>query len=272
MNLFVVLPLVAALVLLRFVKPGLLGWLAAVWAALYLGLRFGLSVPAPQSVITMYMSIATLAVAAYVASSGDRMREALLPLASLIQDRRRTPLLACVALAIPALVGLSVYRGASEREEPPYFARTVHPAPPPTISVGGSDIDLIKSVNPLRHLATAEPEKYREHVRKGRDLYYRNCFYCHGDGLGGDGMFAHGLDPIPTNFMDAGVLPNFQESFFFWRVAKGGPGMPEEGGPWESAMPRWERFMTEQEIWEVILFLYDFSGRSPRAVEELGHP
>jgi hypothetical protein len=47
--------------------------------------------------------------------------------------------------------------------------------------------------------------------------------------------------------------------------------MPEEGGPWESAMPQWERFMTEQEIWEVILFLYDFTGRSPRAVEELGH-
>ena len=65
-------------------------------------------------------------------------------------------------------------------------------------------------------------------------------------------MYAHGLNPIPTNFTDAGrASPQLQETFLFWRIAKGGPGLPEEGGPWDSAMPAWEKFLTEEEMWDV---------------------
>ena len=32
-------------------------------------------------------------------------------------------------------------------------------------------------------------------------------------------------------------------------------------------MPAWENFMTEEEMWNTILFLYDFTGYKPRAVE-----
>ena len=92
-----------------------------------------------------------------------------------------------------------------------------------------------------------------------------------GDNLGGNGMFVHGLDPIPTDFADAGTIPNLTESFLFWRISKGAPGLPDEGGPWESAMPAWEKFLTEEEMWEAILFLYDFTGRRPRAREEVAH-
>ncbi len=59
-------------------------------------------------------------------------------------------------------------------------------------------------------------------------------------------MYAHGVNPAPANFIDQGVLPNFQETFFFWRIAKGGPGMPDEGAPGDSAMPEWERFLTNE--------------------------
>ena len=82
------------------------------------------------------------------------------------------------------------------------------------------------------------------------------------------GMFVHGLDPIPTNFTDAGTIPMLRETFLFWRIAKGGPGLPEEGGPWDTAMPAWEKFLKEDEMWDAILFLYDFTGRRPRATEE----
>jgi hypothetical protein len=30
--------------------------------------------------------------------------------------------------------------------------------------------------------------------------------------------------------------PQLTESFVFWRIAKGGPGLPKEGAPWNSAM------------------------------------
>jgi hypothetical protein len=85
--------------------------------------------------------------------------------------------------------------------------------------------------------------------------------------MAGDGLFAHGLNPIPTNFRDTGNLPMFEETFIFWRVAKGGPGLPEEAGPWDSAMPAWESFLTVEEMWDVVLFLYDYTSFRPRAKE-----
>ncbi|HSR93048.1 MAG TPA: TonB-dependent receptor [Gemmatimonadales bacterium] len=49
-------------------------------------------------------------------------------------------------------------------------------------------------------------------------------------------------------------------------------GLPEEGGPWDTAMPQWEKFLKEDEIWDAVLFLYDFTGRRPRAREEASKP
>ena len=85
----------------------------------------------------------------------------------------------------------------------------------------------------------------------------------------GNGMFVHGLDPIPTNFADQGAIAMLRDSFLFWRIAKGGPGLPEEAAPWDTAMPAWEKFLKEEEIWEVVLFLYDFTEQKPRAKEEV---
>jgi hypothetical protein len=33
-------------------------------------------------------------------------------------------------------------------------------------------------------------------------------------------------------------------------------------------MPRWEQLLKEDEMWDAILFLYDFTGQRPRAKEE----
>jgi mono/diheme cytochrome c family protein len=151
--------------------------------------------------------------------------------------------------------------------EPPLFARTVHPASPGEITVHDKKVDLNASENPYLPLQASNPEEFRKHVENGRRVYYRNCVFCHGDNLTGNGMFVHGLDPIPTNFADAGTIAMLRDTFLFWRISKGGPGMPEEGGPWASAMPAWEKFLKEDEIWDVILFLYDFTGQKPRAKE-----
>ena len=54
----------------------------------------------------------------------------------------------------------------------------------------------------------------------------------------------------------------------FWRIAKGAPGLPDESGPWDSSMPAWEKFLSEEQIWDVILYLYEHTGYKPRAEEE----
>jgi hypothetical protein len=182
-------------------------------------------------------------------------------------DKRYTALLAATVVAIPALAAANVYVQMSVPIQPPLFSRTVHPASPSEITVHNKKIDLNADENPFLPLASSNPAEFRKHVENGRRVYYQNCVFCHGDNLSGNGMFVHALDPIPTNFADSGTIAMLRDSFLFWRISKGGPGMPEEGGPWDSAMPAWEKLLKEDEVWEAILFLYDFTGQKPRAKE-----
>jgi mono/diheme cytochrome c family protein len=186
-------------------------------------------------------------------------------------EKHFTPLLGVTVIAIPALAAANVYVQMNVPLQPPFYPRTIHPAPPTEVTVNGKAIPLDAGNNPFRALERSNPDEFRKHVENGRQIYYRNCVFCHGDDMGGNGMFVHGLDPIPTNFADGDTIANLRETFLFWRVAKGGPGLPEEGGPWDTAMPAWEKHLKEEEMWEVILFLYDFTGERPRAREEATH-
>jgi hypothetical protein len=214
------------------------------------------------------MGIVSIAILAYVSSGQDRRDEVSGPLIRFMTDKRYTALLGATVVAIPALAAANVYVKMNVPLQPPLYSRTVHPASPSEITVHDKKIDLNAGQNPFRHFETSNPEEFRKHVENGRQVYYRNCVFCHGDNLAGNGMFVHALDPIPTNFADAGTIAMLQETFLFWRISKGGPGLPEEGGPWDTAMPAWEKFLKEDEIWDAILFLYDYTGRRPRAREE----
>jgi hypothetical protein len=269
MKIPIVLALAAAFGLLRFRRVNLLIWAGAWWIGIYILLRFGFTAPIPSSVITLYMGIVSIAVLAYVSSSQQRRAEVSGPLVRFITDRRHTALLAATVLVIPALAAGNVYMRMTVPVEPPLFSRTVHPASPADITVHEKKIDLDAGENPFRHLESSDPQEFRKHVENGRRVYYQNCVFCHGDTLAGNGMFVHGLDPIPTNFSDKGTIPMLRETFLMWRIAKGGPGLPDEGGPWDTAMPAWERFLKEDEMWDAILFLYDFSGSRPRGKEEV---
>lgn len=267
MKLAILLPIVLVMLALRWLRPKMLAWLAVWWLGIFIFLRWGFTTPIPISVIKLYMGIVTGSLIAYVLADRGRVREVVEPLTAFIVERRFRPLLAATILAIPALVAFQIYAGMTATPKPPVFGRTVHPAPPDAIDVHGTTVALGTADNPYRALEQSNPTEFTRRVESGREQYYKNCFYCHGDLMAGEGMFAHGLNPIPTNFQDPGTIAMLREAFLFWRVAKGGPGLPEEGGPWNSAMPVWESFMSEEEIWNVILFLYDFTGQRPRAVE-----
>ena len=268
MNILVLLALAAVFALLYYRRASLLLWAVAWWIGIYVLLRFGFTVPIPSSVIALYMGIVTIAILAYVSSSDERREEVAGPLIRFMTEKRYTRLLIATVVLIPTLAAANVYVQMNVPLEPPFFPRTIHPASPAEITVHDKAINLDAGDNPFRQLETSNPAEFRKHVENGRQVYYRNCVFCHGDNLAGNGMFVHGLDPIPTNFADGQTLPNLRETFLFWRIAKGGPGLPEEGAPWETAMPAWEKFLKEEEIWDAILFLYDFTGERPRAREE----
>ncbi len=269
MNILVVLAVAAAFGLLRLRRTSLLTWAVAWWAGIYVLIRFGFTAPIPASVVTLYMGIISLAILAYTSSSQQRREEVSRPLVRFMTEKRYATLLGATVVAIPALAAANVYVQMNVPLQPPLFSRTVHPASPSEITVHDKKVDLDAGENPFRHLETSSPAEFRTHVENGRKVYYRNCVFCHGDNLSANGMFVHGLDPIPTNFSDKGTIAMLRETFLFWRIAKGGPGLPEEGGPWDSAMPAWEKHLKEEEMWEAILFLYDFTGQKPRAKEEV---
>ena len=269
MNLLVVGAILVVFALLLFRRANLLVWAIAWWIACYVALRFGFTAPIPASVISIYMGIISLAILAYVSSSQPRREEVSRPLVRFMTERRFMPLLLLTVVALPALAAANVYVQMNVPLEPPLFSRTVHPASPTEITVHEKKINLDAGENPFLHFVSADPNEYRRRVENGRRVYYQNCVFCHGDNLSGNGMFAHALDPVPTNFADGDTIANLRDTFLFWRVSKGGPGLPEEGGPWDTAMPAWEKFLKEEEMWEAILFVYDFTGEKPRAKEEV---
>ena len=268
MKIPVLLAVIAVFAILRFRRANLLTWAGASWVGISVLLRFGFTAPIPASVVTMYMGIVSLATLAYVSSSEERRQEVSRPLVRFMTEKRFTPFLAAAIVAVPALAAANVYVRMNVQLQPPLFSRTVHPASPSEVTVHDKKIELETGENPFRHLETSNPAEFRSHVENGRRVFYRNCVFCHGDNLAGNGMFVHGLDPIPTNFSDKGTIAMLRETYLFWRISKGGPGLPEEGGPWDTAMPAWEKFLKEDEIWDVILFLYDHTGQRPRSKEE----
>ena len=268
MNIPVVLAIVVAFGLLRFRRANLLVWAGAWLVGSYVLLRFGFTAPIPSSVVSLYMGIISIAILAFVSSSEERREEVSRPLIRLMTDKRYTALLVATVVALPALAAANVYVQMNVPLQPPFFARTVHPASPPDVTVHDKRIDLDAGENPFLPLEQSNPAEFRKHVENGRRVYYRNCVFCHGDNMAGNGMFAHGLDPIPTHLPEN--IAQLRDTFLFWRIAKGGPGLPEEGGPWDTAMPAWEKLLKGDEMWEAILFLYDFTGQRPRAKETHG--
>lgn len=225
--------------------------------------RFGISPPAPWSVVTLYMAITLLAVLVYISSDSDSWRAFVAPIRSTLIDDSKRWLRLSLMIVTPILAGYYAYTQAAAKVEAPPELRAVHPAPPASISFRGKSIDIQGVENPLRK----DTANLRKYVKEGGEIYVKNCMYCHGDNLDGAGHFAPAFNPPPANFTDPGTIAMLAEAFLFWRIAKGGPGLPKESTPWNSVMPAWEDRLTEEEIWKVIIYLYEATGFQPRRWE-----
>ena len=247
-----------------------------LFVLLWLFLRFFIggiiSVPLPASVIAMYLVLILLAILVHVSVEDEKFREFLRPIKETLTDDSKQTRCTVVFILIPIVMLGFTFSQVATQADPPASVRIAHPSPPDELTYRDQVIGPTPEVeNPYRHLKKSNPEEFQTHVENGRRVYYQNCFFCHGDDLDGAGHFAHGFNPPPANFQDPGIIPNFRETFLFWRISKGGPGLPASGTPWDSAMPIWEDFLTADEIWDVILFLSEFTGYDPRVTVEAAH-
>jgi len=221
----------------------------------------------PSSLLTMYMFFVAAGVFMVFTFTEESTQAIVGPIKALVDDPSKKLVRNVVFALVPAFFGWFTYQQLKPSFEAPIELRTIHPAPPASVKVYGKRYNLLKLVNPYRKLEKEDPGKFAELVQEGGNVYAANCQYCHGDKLDGRGPYAQGFNPVPLNFQDVGTIAQLQEGYLFWRIATGGPGLPKEATPWVSAMPVWEDFLSEEEIWKVILFLYNYTGQRPRSWE-----
>ncbi len=179
---------------------------------------------------------------------------------AVLVDEDKKVMRTIVFILVPLLAGLITYARVRPAFEPPVSARIVHPEPPTEIDFRGKTIRILGLENPLRKDAA----NLLKHIEDGKKIYYQSCFYCHGDDLDGKGHFAQAFNPLPLPFRGTDTIAQLPESFVFWRIAKGWRGLPTGSNPWDSSMPAFEDFLTEDEIWKASLFIYNASGNKPR--------
>jgi mono/diheme cytochrome c family protein len=245
----------------------------AILGVAYLLIEFGIpnipplfgvaSAPVPNTVVLQYLLTVAVGILLWVSDNENRWTEFKRPIHDVLVRPDRKMARRALLVVVPVLVAFVAYERARPNMSAPPSFRAIHPAPPTTMPFQAETIELTGLENPLRSVGSLE-----EHYEEGKRVYYQNCLACHGDGLQGRGHYASGFNPAPLNFQDVGTIAQLTESFVFWRIAKGGPGLPNEGTPWNSAMPAWEDFLTADEIWSVIIFLYEQTGHSPRTWEE----
>ncbi len=272
MSPLLLLPFFAVYVVIFLVRKRIGAFLSVGAAALknMAQLEWGITPPLPASIYSLFAAFVVIAMVLYVTSSKAIYAEFTAPIRRLILQPKLKPLLMALLVVFPILTGWKTWTDLQPDTSAPAAFRVVHPAPPSTVSVHGDTIDTKDGVNPFRHLEEDDPDAFAEAVLEGRRVYYQNCYFCHGDELGGDGHLAKGLNPRPISFRDQTTIAMFTETFLFWRVSKGGPGLPAASTPWDSAMPAWESFLTNDEMWKVILYLYDRTEQVPRVLEATG--
>jgi hypothetical protein len=265
------------------------------WVFILMYLKYRIYPPIPFSVRAMYGTVSLIAVFMWMSSNEDDWRKFKQPIMNVMDGITPFHKILRVAylVALPFVFWAFSYNSFLPNLDEPIELRTVHPAPPASTKVHGKTFVLQTSQNPYRinpegkydqeysnariveqgmgrlMKPDANPwdqkaEGYLKYVREGGEIFFQNCHFCHGDNLNGRGLHAFAFNPIPANFTDPGTIAQLQETFFFWRVAKGGIGLPREGFPWASVMPPWEQHLTTDEIWKVILFEYWHTGYYPR--------
>ncbi|OHC75632.1 MAG: hypothetical protein A3G18_00265 [Rhodospirillales bacterium RIFCSPLOWO2_12_FULL_58_28] len=222
----------------------------------------------PSSLLLMYMFFVCAGVFMVFTFTEESMNQLTAPIKALVEDPSKKMVRNVVFLLVPLAVGYYTYSKMVPSFEAPVELRTIHPAPPAAVKAYGKRYNLLTLANPFRKLKKDDPKKFEALVAEGGMVYVKNCQYCHGDKLDGRGPYAEGLNPTPANFQDVGTIAQLQEAYLFWRITTGGPGLPSEATPWISAMPVWQDFLSEEEVWKVILYLYEYTGYSPRSWEK----
>ena len=228
--------------------------------------RFGIRPPMPLSVFSLYMAI--IADGACWSSS----RRTPTPGASSSRrSGRRSPTRAgarCASssvVVIPLLLGLlRLHAGRRARRRPrPSSARSIRRRRPRSASAARRSTSSTPTSRCGR--TQAEPRE-RGQARGSRRARSTSGTACTATATS---WTARATSPTASirrrpNFVGPGTIAMLQRPICSGGSPRAGRGCPKESTPWNSAMPAWEDRLTEEQIWQVIFYLYEATGQPPR--------
>ena len=266
------LVLVVTYVFLVALFPTLSAWITGVEDPL----------PMPGFAFLIYFGLAAIGVAIYVSSSETLLREFSEPIARFLApggSAARRAVRGAALGALPLVAAGLTFAALAPSSEPPTESRLQHPTIPRSFeslanAARHPSDDEVRAFQQASgregvSLAQARAELVKANLEEGRVLYMLNCRPCHGTKADGAGPMARGFRLRPANFTDAGTIATLVEPYLLWRVRTGGIGLPPVGAPWDSAMPRWEDDLSDEQIWKIILAEYDIGAVEPRLPERM---
>jgi mono/diheme cytochrome c family protein len=90
-----------------------------------------------------------------------------------------------------------------------------------------------------------------EAIAAGTDIYQNKCIGCHGPNQDGNGPNAISLNPAPRNLRDVPFMQAMSLNRISTSIHKGVPG---------TAMPRWEGTLSEDQIHDVIAYVFSLTA------------
>jgi cytochrome c553 len=233
----------------------------------------------PDKALKIYVICTILGILVYVTSSEERKQNFIQPVRTFLAGEQGVFLSIIrivVLVLLPLIVGFKTYDSVVPKLVSLGGIRIMHPTMP-------SAFEYL--VSPAREPTEEATKKYQvvkafqgsmedakaalaeQNKMDGRVAFVKNCVPCHGMQANGKGPHAWGWRLKPADLTDPAILPTTVEPYAFWRVSKGGPGLPSAATPWDSSMPIWDLNLPEHVRWQVLLGMYDLAGVSPRQPE-----
>jgi mono/diheme cytochrome c family protein len=98
-------------------------------------------------------------------------------------------------------------------------------------------------------------------IESARSIYLDKCSQCHGDAGKGDGPQGKMYDPAPGNLTDAKRMSTLTDGELFYQISEG-----------RKPMPAFKKRFTEEQRWQLVLFVRSFAAPAPAREEQSGTP
>ena len=119
-----------------------------------------------------------------------------------------------------------------------------------------SDPALLKSAEVKTSEEKIEVKVRQGDPEKGKVVYEKYCFYCHGREGRGDGAIGIAVSPHPADFVgDKRKMAKSDEEL----IKSIAEGIHREVGSEEMAMPRWKDILSEEDMWNALAYVRELS-------------